>query len=415
MDTENSNFTKKTAAEFMHDEIKHVCTEFDKRYAGSNGEKQAAQYMADKLSEDCDEVKIERFKLSPSAYMGWIYITATFLLLAFVAYFFSALVSIVLIIVGLIPFFVEFLMFKRALDPLFPECESQNVTAIKKCSGDVKRRIFLNAHVDAPKEWSIHYKFGGAVFKLHIAFSLLGAIFLFAINVARWAIIGGIGAGIAQGVMLYLGFAALFFAPFWIVCYFITNPKCVVDGANDDLSGCFLAISAMKALAKNGVNLQNTEVGVILTGAKEVGLRGAKAWCEEHCNDYKDVPTYVLTLDTIRESQFYTINTKDMNACIPTDADVCRLVQDAAQPLGIHLRKGGASLRATDSAAFCQGGFKSAAITAVNPAIPQFYHTRYDTFDNINEDCLIKCFELIINAIETFDGTHSDADSTGQN
>ena len=55
------------------------------------------------------------------------------------------------------------------------------------------------------------------------------------------------------------------------------NKNRIVDGANDNLSGCYMGIAILKALKDNGIELENTEVGVILTGSEEAGLRGAKS------------------------------------------------------------------------------------------------------------------------------------------
>ena len=46
-----------------------------------------------------------------------------------------------------------------------------------------------------------------------------------------------------------------------------------------------------------GITLENTEVGVILSGSEEAGLRGSKAWCEAHKGEFDDVPTIILSYD----------------------------------------------------------------------------------------------------------------------
>ena len=55
------------------------------------------------------------------------------------------------------------------------------------------------------------------------------------------------------------------------------NENRVVDGANDNLTGCYMGIAILKELHDAGITLENTEVGVILAGSEESGLRGAKA------------------------------------------------------------------------------------------------------------------------------------------
>lgn len=397
-------FTKDNATKYICSEIKHICTDFEKRFAGEEGEKQTAEYLADSLKDSCDVVKLELFKLHPAAFSGWIYVTYTCFILSMAAYFFSAMVSIVVMLAGILPFIVEFLLYKRGLDPLFPEKKSQNVTAIRKCEGELQRRILFNAHIDAAKEWSINYRLGGLHLRLHMFFSVIGAVILFVLNIARWALVGGIGAEIASGPMLYVGFAMLVFVPIWFVSYFIYDPKRTVDGANDDLSGCLVAMSVLKALEERGIRLENTEVGVVLTGGKEVGLRGAKAWCEKHTSDFADVQTLIVTLDTLRETQFININKSDMNSFVKTDSDVCALLREAAKKADVSCTERSMAMRVTDSAAFCQGGFKSASLTALNKNIPQYYHTRLDSYDNLNEDCIGKCFELALKAVEVYSG-----------
>ena len=46
------------------------------------------------------------------------------------------------------------------------------------------------------------------------------------------------------------------------------NKNRIVDGANDNLSGCYMGIAVMKALQDAGITLENTEVGVILSGPR---------------------------------------------------------------------------------------------------------------------------------------------------
>ena len=83
-------------AKYMIDEITHICKTFEKRDPGSNGEKQACEYMADVLKNDCgcDRVSIESFKENPGSFFGWIYFTITFVLAAVALFFVLPVLSI---------------------------------------------------------------------------------------------------------------------------------------------------------------------------------------------------------------------------------------------------------------------------------------------------------------------------------
>lgn len=138
---------KDSAAQYMVDEITYICKNLDKRSPGSEGEKQACEYMAKVLREDCgcDRVQVEAFKENPGSFFGWIYFTITAALLAIACYFFFPLASIILLLGGLFICFMQFGLYKKLVDPVFPEKTGHNVTAVKSCKGEVKRRIFSTA------------------------------------------------------------------------------------------------------------------------------------------------------------------------------------------------------------------------------------------------------------------------------
>ena len=72
------------AAQYMIDEITHICKDFEKRDPGSKGELQACEYMADVLKNDCgcETAEVESFKENPGSFFGWIYFTISFVLAA---------------------------------------------------------------------------------------------------------------------------------------------------------------------------------------------------------------------------------------------------------------------------------------------------------------------------------------------
>ena len=128
-------------ADYMVDEITHICRDFEKREPGSKGEQQACEYMAQVLKKDCgcQRADVESFKENPGSFFGWIYFTITFVLAAIVCFFFCPLLSAVLIVVGLFIVFMQFGLYKKLVDRCFPEKTGHNVTAVKQCTGEVKR------------------------------------------------------------------------------------------------------------------------------------------------------------------------------------------------------------------------------------------------------------------------------------
>lgn len=400
MDLNSVKANKAAAAEFMEAEITSVIKEFGKRGPGSEGEKKACEYMADTLRDlGCDDVKVEPFELHPAAFMGWIYITVTLILAAFglffVPHFAGRIVSVVLIVVGMAIMIGEFVMYRKVVDKIYPKKVSHNVTAVKKPTGEVRRRVFFNGHPDAACEWTFNYLGGGVLFGGHVIFSIIGVLYLLGVTIASFFV---------EGILItQLALGTLCFVPAWLLMYIMWNEGQIVDGANDNLTGCYMGIAVLKALKDAGIELEHTEIGVLISGAEEAGLRGAKAWVAAHKDDYKDVPTYIIAYDTIRESKYLQVNKRDLNASVKADEDISRRFKAAADSLGVNCLEGSVPFGATDSAAFNQGGFRAVGITAMDHNLKNYYHTRYDSYDNLDKECLADCFAVSVQVLEDFE------------
>ena len=386
------NTGSKEAVRYMVREITHICKDMKSREPGSEGEREAAGYMADVLRETCGctDVKVETFEEHPSSFYGYFYISAALNILSAVCFFFLPWLCVVTGCISVLLFLLHFVLYKRILDPLFPKKESINVTAVRPCSKEVRQRVFLNGHTDAAWEFPLNYYFGGVVFEIPGAMATLGAFYYIAIGIC---ILSGAGkwAHIA-------GLCGLIFVPFFLLLAFTYNPKRVVDGANDNLSGCYIGIALLKEMEQRGIILEHTEIGVLLTGSEEAGLRGAKAWAKKHKDDYQDVPTYIIGFDTIHDPKHLMVNRRDLNSTIHADRELCEWFRNAAKEAGVPCKTGVVPLfgGSTDATAFLQEGFRAVTITGLNHVLEDYYHTRKDTYDNLNEEGLENCYKATV-------------------
>ncbi len=399
---------KNEAAKYMVDEITHICKTFEKRAPGSKGEEQACRYMAEVLEKDCgcEKVSVESFKENPRSFYGWIYFTITFVLASVALFFFFPILGAILIVAGLFIVLAQFGVYKKLVDKFFPEETGHNVTAIKKCTGETKRRIIFNGHPDAAWEWPVNYALGGVGFEGHAILCGVGAVYYLVLSI-MYAVKNNFSFGVPDlaDPLVKAGLWGLIFVPFFIGLYFMVNYKRPVDGANDNLSGCYMGIALLKALKDEGIELENTEVGVILTGSEECGLRGSKAWCEAHKGEFDDVPTFIYSYDTIHDPKFLMVNYRDLNGTVKADKEVSDLFMEAADELKIQCKKGMVPPLggATDSAAFAQAGLRATGITGLNHKLESYYHTRRDTYDNMNEQGLADCYAASVRVLEKFD------------
>jgi len=398
---------KDQAAKYMEEEITYICQSMPKREPGSEGEKLACEYMAEQLrSYGCDKVCIDSFEEHPRSFFGWIFFTITFVLAAIVCFFFIPILAAIFVVIGLMTVVMQLGFYKEFIDWAFPKKIGHTVYATKKPTGEVQRRILFNGHPDAVWEWRVNYRWGGVAFESHGATCIIGALYYLVLSIV-YIVYHGFAPGLpsVSDPIVIAALAGLAFVPFLIGLYFMVNYKQVVDGANDNLTGCYMGIAIMKYLQDNDVTFEHTEVGVVNTGSEEAGIRGSRAFSKAHREELSDVPTVVYSFDTIHDPNQLMVNYRDLNGTRPTDKAAADLFLESAQELQIFCKKGwvpplGGS---TDTVGFLENGIRAAGITGLNHKLESYYHTRKDSYDNLNREGLANCFAVTAKVLEHFD------------
>ncbi len=365
--TEISAAEREKSVSYIQEEIKNVIVNFGDRDPGSEGENKALDYMAGQLGEMCESVERDKFKVAPHAFFGWTYFVAVFMTLAVPIFFLSPVMVFVCILFSLVPMIFQFVLYAPFLDRLFDQRESGNVMGTYSCSGELKRRIVINGHSDAVYEWHWHYVGGYKMFLSSIILVILGVVYMFAIALAACILDGPFG--VPNSSVLWAGVAGVVFIPFFLAFWRFADTRRVVPGANDNLTACYMAIAAIKALKDNDIRLENTEVVALITGSEEAGLRGATAFVKQH-PDYareENVETVFLTYETLRELQYLGIYDRDLNGTVKNDRAACDLYKKCAARHGMDLKFGSVFAGATDAAAFSKGGYRAASGAAMNP------------------------------------------------
>ena len=115
------------------------------------------------------------------------------------------------------------------------------------------------------------------------------------------------------------------------------------------------------------------------------------------------MPTGILCYDTIHNPDCLMVNRKDLNGTVTVDRGLCDAFLRAAEAAGVPCRPGLVPLfgGATDSAAFTQGGFRSAGITGLSHNLERYYHTRLDTADNLDPEGLENCYKATVEFIRS--------------
>ena len=384
--------------------IKTVCEKFGPRPCGEQSETDAQNFMLEGLKAFSDEAHSENFKVNPDAFMSFVPIAGASLLgatgcnllgaykckkasLGSAARMGGALAGIV----------GEFLLYKKCLDPFFKEKTSSNVIAVRKASGETKRRIILSGHADSAPEWTYTYKLGSHGVIMVAGYAIAGLAYTAATTAMALK-----SKNPAKIKKMALG--QLAFAPAYGALFKFTNSKKYVEGANDDLTGCFVSSAVMKYLSDNDIRFENTEVVCMLAGGEEAGLRGSKAFFEAH-PEYKNdgVETIFVGFDTIRDEDYMMIYERDMTGMVKNDDNVCKLLKDSAMQCGKDVPVGAIPLGSTDAAAASQAGIKAASFVAMDPAPAQYYHTRLDTADILVPETIEKVIDIALQTVFNFD------------
>lgn len=378
--------------------IKKICKDVGPRPTGSEQEHEAQKLMAAELDGACDKVEIEPFDVHPGAFLGWILTDGIMMIAAIVLFFFGmSAIALALCALSLIFAIVEFLLYKKLLDPFFPKKTSHNVVAVRKPKGEVRRRIIFSGHADSANEWRFTYYGGSKLLVPIIGLSFVGILLGLVLGI--WAVAAGHAFSAADsGALNVMRYVFLAWIPILFTALFFENKKRPVMGANDDLTGCFISMAVVKYMQQHDIRFENTEVWVVLTGSEEAGLRGAKEFCKAHKNELSDVETVFVGLDTIRDYDFAAVYSRDLTGTVKNDAGACALVKEAAKQTGLDLPYKSVFFGATDAAAVTQAGMKAVSVAAMDPAPAKYYHTRLDTADNLD----IKTVEAVLGvALET--------------
>ena len=391
--------------EFANKNIHAICEKFGPRECGSEAEKAAQLYMAELLEKYADEVKREEFDVHPRAFMAFVPLAGSLLIgssalnltSALTSSKFLALPSVPLIGTALAAVIGEFGLYREPLDPLFPKKTSGDVIAVRRASGETKRRIIISGHTDSAPEWTYTYRLGSKGVTSVVIAALAGLLYNM---VSTGFAIGGKN----EDVIRKLAFGGAALTPVFSLLYAFTNNKRFVDGASDDLSGCFVGNSVMKFLSDNDIRLENTEIMVLLTGGEECGLRGTTAFFKNHPEILNDgVETMFAGFDTVRDEDFMMIYKADLNGLVKNDMRCCKLQQEAAKKCGLDIPLGTIPLGSTDAAAASRCGCPATSFVAMDPAPARYYHTRLDVADNIKPSTISKGVEIALQTIADFD------------
>ncbi len=396
---------------YIKDGIFTVCRKFKNRTAGSKAELSCQLFFEKQLRAWADETRQHAYYLHPEAFYGWVTIAVVLNLLCVGLFWFRTIVpstaipafGFVLSLLCISVFIFEFLLYREYIDFLFPRKQSINVYARRSSAGPAKKRIVFVGHADTACEFTFCLHGRGPAIAVVLIGSILGMLLVFGINAALLVETILRGPIPLEGIYRTAAVVQTCFVPFFIALLFFFNRKTVVDGANDNLSGSFVAMGVLKELADQNIRFADTEVCCLITGGEEVGLRGSFAFA----SDYKklvpqETETVFVVLDTLREEKHLRCYLRGINGTQPNSEAVGNLLSAAAKQNGIDLSCAPFYPGATDAEAFSRNGLLACGLCAVNHDPQTYYHTRHDTYENIDLSCIKKVLDICMETVRIY-------------
>ncbi|MHC1592140.1 MAG: M28 family metallopeptidase [Candidatus Helarchaeales archaeon] len=410
-----------TLAKYMHDYVVKTCDEIGPRAPGSVEERKGAELVVDYLNELCNDVKLEEFKVSPKAFLGWIQIVVPMLIISLFIFKIFPLFSGILMTIAIFIAIMEFVLYKQLLDPVFPKKTSQNVIGTIMPSGEAKRTIVFSGHVDSAYQFNFIRWWGGVPY-FALVFTALVLFFAFTFLSIMNAIVYLISPFIPS---LILGIIDTIFTGAWFVFFVVGIPIGIlfflfttwkpVPGASDNLSAVAVVLGIGKFLKdareSGGFFPKNTKVQLVVFGSEESGLRGSKYHAKIHEKEMKSEDSIVINMEVLTEPDSFYLLTTDLNGTVGLSKDVVVELEQTMNDLGYSPKRLKTPIGAgsTDSAALAQKGIKTTCIFGGNfgdirASYINYYHTVRDTPDKVQPEALRQVCEICLNYLKKKDG-----------
>ena len=389
---------------YITEGIKSICVSHKRRTAGSESVRTAEAEIAESMKDCVDEIRVQQFEIHPHAFLGSVPLEA-FLCLIACAFFLAGvymhqdwayMVSVVLMVVAMVALIGEYALYRQVTDKFYPKKTGQNLYMVRKAKNTPKRRIILCGHVDAAFEMPVLKYLPTALIYICIGSGVLYwvANFLF----CNLALVGFLPDSVLRVFAIIEIVLSVLYAPL----LFLVDWNTVVDGANDNLTGCFLSMSILKEMADNDQRFDDTEICCLITDGEEAGLRGAHAFASENVEEMMKLNTMVIAVDTIHSVEELRIFSRGINYTESNSEEACNLLCFAGLKNGLDLPTAEFYPGACDSEAFSVIGVKAAAICGVAFTPQDYYHNVRDTYTNLNPECIRIVRNILRDAVHMF-------------
>ena len=424
-------------AEEAFEIVEHAAKKIGSRLPGSDGEKEYAAYMGDKLRSIGTEPVREEFAVSPRAsiggipyagYLGLIMSALVYVALHLSAVWYGMALASVVCWVWLI---LSVFLYKTWFDMFFKQEISQNTYGeLLPPDGKYDYTIILSGHTDT--SWCWRHSAHASKFKktkpalglvatfAKVGFGVICFLFLTAVSIAMTVISSGVYFGEVWALKTAnsASFANFLFAMHFlpvvtaIGCMFVVmwadpNPRNASRGAMDNATGCALSFAVTKYFHDHPEKMpKNCRIIDFNCGSEEAGLRGSIAFTREHKGEPILENTWNINIDSVADKDFFEVVIKDDWQFCRFDTDLEKMFKDTFNELGIVSKTNGCihnPVGGCDSTPMTKAGMKSVTFAAQDPTLTYYYHTWHDMPERFELETVGDGFDVILGVIDKID------------
>ena len=424
-------------AEEAFEIVEHAAKKIGSRLPGSDGEKEYAAYMGDKLRSIGIEPVREEFAVSPRAsiggipyagYLGLIMSALVYVALHLSAVWYGMALASVVCWVWLI---LSVFLYKTWFDMFFKQEISQNTYGeLLPPDGKYDYTIILSGHTDT--SWCWRHSAHASKFKktkpamglvatfAKVGFGVICFLFLTAVSIAMTVISSGVYFGEVWALKTAnsASFANFLFAMHFlpvvtaIGCMFVVmwadpNPRNASRGVMDNATGCALSFAVTKYFHDHPEKMpKNCRIIDFNCGSEEAGLRGSIAFTREHKGEPILENTWNINIDSVADKDFFEVVIKDDWQFCRFDTDLEKMFKDTFNELGIVSKTNGCihnPVGGCDSTPMTKAGMKSVTFAAQDPTLTYYYHTWHDMPERFELETVGDGFDVILGVIDKID------------
>ena len=424
-------------AEEAFEIVEHAAKKIGSRLPGSDGEKEYAAYMGDKLRSIGIEPVREEFAVSPRAsiggipyagYLGLIMSALVYVALHLSAVWYGMALASVVCWVWLI---LSVFLYKTWFDMFFKQEISQNTYGeLLPPDGKYDYTIILSGHTDT--SWCWRHSAHASKFKktkpamglvatfAKVGFGVICFLFLTAVSIAMTVISSGVYFGEVWALKTAnsASFANFLFAMHFlpvvtaIGCMFVVmwadpNPRNASRGAMDNATGCALSFAVTKYFHDHPEKMpKNCRIIDFNCGSEEAGLRGSIAFAREHKGEPILENTWNINIDSVADKDFFEVVIKDDWQFCRFDTDLEKMFKDTFNELGIVSKTNGCihnPVGGCDSTPMTKAGIKSVTFAAQDPTLTYYYHTWHDMPERFELETVGDGFDVLLGVIDKID------------